>query len=78
MMSVSESDSKLESPYRTVKEAAKFLRLRPQTLNNMRTAGRGPSYYKHGSRIVYHIDELISWSQLSRRDLQARQREFAF
>jgi len=52
----------LQSPYKTVQEAANFLRLSPQTLNNMRSSGKGPSYHKHGRRILYHIDELTSWS----------------
>jgi len=68
----------ISSPYRTVEEAAEFLRLSPQTLNNMRTADRGPCYYKHGRRILYHIDELVSWSQMSRIEIGSPQQEFAF
>ena len=52
----------IESPYRTVHEAAEFLRLSPQTLNNMRSKGTGPSYYKHGRRVLYDVDELRAWS----------------
>lgn len=51
-----------QSPYRTVHEAAEFLRLSPQTMNNMRSKGTGPSYYKHGRRILYDVDELRAWS----------------
>ena len=52
----------IQSPYRTVHEAAEFLRLSPQTLNNMRSKGIGPSYYKHGRRVLYDVDELRAWS----------------
>ena len=52
----------IQSPYRTVNEAAEFLRLSPQTLNNMRSKGTGPSYYKHGRRVLYDVDELRAWS----------------
>ena len=52
----------IQCPYRTVHEAAEFLRLSPQTLNNMRSKGTGPSYYKHGRRVLYDVDELRAWS----------------
>jgi len=35
----------------------------------MRSAGKGPSYRKHGRRIVYHIEELTSWSNHSKQEL---------
>jgi len=38
------------------------MRLSPQTMNNMRCKGTGPSYYKHGRRILYDVDELRAWS----------------
>ena len=66
------------SPYKTVDEAADYLRLQPQTLNNMRTARRGPGYHKHGRRIVYHVDELDRWSQQGRVDIGEVQGEFVF
>ena len=52
----------IDSPYKTVVEAAEFLRLSPQTLNNMRSNNKGPSYHKHGRRILYDIDDLRAWS----------------
>jgi len=54
--------SLIQSPYRTVHEAAEFLRLSPQTMNNMRSKGTGPPYYKHGRRVLYDVDELRAWS----------------
>jgi len=55
------------SPFLTVKEAAHFLRLKPRTLDDMRCQGTGPKFRKHGGRIVYHLDDLIEWSERSRR-----------
>ena len=55
------------SPFLTVKEAAHFLRLQPRTLDDMRCQGTGPKFRKHGGRIVYHLDDLIEWSERSRR-----------
>lgn len=57
----------LESPYLTLVEAAAFLRLAPRTLDNMRQRGTGPLYNKHGGRVRYHRDDLISWADQSRR-----------
>jgi len=51
-----------DSPFRTTAEAARFLRLKKRTLDNMRWKGVGPKYRKHGGRICYHIDDLKAWS----------------
>jgi hypothetical protein len=55
------------SPYLTTKEAAFHLRLKPHTLIKMRMQGRGPAFRKHGRYILYHIDDLDSWSAPQRR-----------
>jgi hypothetical protein len=55
------------SPYLTLHEAAAFLRLQPRTLDNMRQRGTGPLYGKHGGRVRYHRDDLVAWTQGSRR-----------
>lgn len=55
------------SPFMTLQEAAAFLRLDPRTLDNMRQRGTGPLYSKHGGRVVYRRDDLIAWSNDSRR-----------
>lgn len=60
-----------DSPFRTVEEAAQYLRLNPRTLNNMRSAGRGPNFHKHGRRVLYHIDELTRWSSLTEKVMNA-------
>ena len=51
------------SPYLTPEEAGAYLRLEPQTLNNMRWKGLGPNYRKHGGKVLYHRDELDAWSK---------------
>lgn len=60
----------IDSPYKTVDEAAEYLRLNPRTLNNMRSAGRGPCFHKHGRRVLYHIDELAKWSGLTKKTMK--------
>jgi len=58
---------KSDNPFLAVGEAATWLRLKKRTLDNMRWMGTGPKFRKHGGRIFYHVDELIEWSQNSRR-----------
>jgi len=52
----------LKCPFVDVEEAAKFLHLETKTLQNMRWNGMGPKYRKHGRKVVYHEDDLVSWS----------------
>lgn len=49
-------------PFLTTKEAARFLRLKANTLEKMRVWGGGPIYRKHGRFVFYHIDDLNAWS----------------
>ena len=51
-----------QSPYLTTQEAANYLRLRPNTLEQKRMTGDGPPYRDHGN-IVYHLDDLRRWSK---------------
>jgi hypothetical protein len=51
-----------KSPYLNEVEAAKFLRITAKTLRNMRWRDEGPTYRKHGSRVLYHIRDLRNWS----------------
>ena len=46
----------------TIAEAAELLRVHRRTLDNMRWRGTGPTFRRHGGRIVYQRDELIAWS----------------
>ncbi|PCJ38989.1 MAG: DNA-binding protein [Alphaproteobacteria bacterium] len=50
------------SPYMNTREAAKYLGLCPTTLEKRRWLGLGPCYRKHGTIVVYHIDDLENWS----------------
>jgi hypothetical protein len=47
-------------------EAAKFLRLSPQTLRNWRTQCRGPVYIKAGRAIRYAIEDLRAFMEQNR------------
>ena len=60
-----------EGPYLTTREAALFLKLKPNTLEKMRVYGGGPSYRKHGRNVRYHIDDLTGWSDRRKRDWTA-------
>jgi molybdenum cofactor biosynthesis enzyme MoaA len=43
-------------------EVAEFLRVSKRTLERWRMNGTGPSFRKHGRRIVYDIADLNDWS----------------
>ena len=58
--------SQSESPFMTEAEAADFLKLKPKTLRNMRWRGVGPCYRKHGSRVIYEVNDLKSYSSSSK------------
>ena len=51
----------------TTKEAAEELRLKPHTLENMRSDGKGPIFMKLGGRVFYHRADLKTWHRESRR-----------
>ena len=57
-----------------VKEAAQYLRLSPQTLNNKRVKGDGPAFRKFGRRVVYAQADLVAWAdkQTHNNSQQAR------
>lgn len=55
------------SPYLTTKEAARYLRLRPSTLQRWRSVGGGPPYRKFGGRVVYLRLELEAFAEAGRR-----------
>lgn len=39
-------------------DAARYIGVRPATLNNWRSQGRGPAFVKLGARVVYRRSEL--------------------
>lgn len=61
-----DNEQRSKSPFLTTEEAADYLRVERRTLDNWRWAGLGPNWRKHGGRIVYHIDDLIAFSNRGR------------
>jgi excisionase family DNA binding protein len=56
-----------EKPFLNTKEAAAWLRLTKNTLEKMRVQGTGPAYRKHGRYVRYHIEDLVDYSNASKR-----------
>ncbi len=56
-----------EKPFLNTKEAAGWLRLTKNTLEKMRVNGTGPAYRKHGRYVRYHIEDLVDYSNASKR-----------
>jgi hypothetical protein len=52
-------------------EAAKFLRLSPQTLRNWRTQSRGPAYSRAGRAIRYAMEDLRAFMARNRVKIEA-------
>lgn len=45
-----------------VRDAAKFLQVKPKTMTNWRYRGTGPAWRKHGGSVVYSLAELERYS----------------
>jgi excisionase family DNA binding protein len=54
-------------PRLTVKEAAEYLRVGVQTLNNLRVKGGGPPYIKMGAAVRYDTEDLDAWIDQKKR-----------
>jgi hypothetical protein len=52
-----------ERRYLNNREAAAFLKLSPRTLEKQRVLGGGPRFRKFGRRVVYALDDLVSWAE---------------
>ena len=52
-----------ERRYLTNTEAADFLKLSPRTLEKQRVIGGGPRFRKFGRRVVYALDDLVTWAE---------------
>lgn len=48
-------------------KTAEMLNISPRTLERWRIEGRGPTYRKLGSRVIYLLDDLILWLDEQRR-----------
>jgi excisionase family DNA binding protein len=66
-MTTDNQKSAPEKPFRTTREAAAWLGLTRNTLEKWRVHGGGPPYRKHGRYVRYHNDDLIAWSEASKR-----------
>ena len=62
-----DKSDKTRKAFLNAKEAAEYLGLKPNTLAKMRVYGNGPKFRKHGFRVLYAIDDLIAWSEGTRR-----------
>jgi len=51
------------SPYLNAKQAAFFLKMSPRSLQRLRAIGEGPTVRRHARMVLYHIDDLKTWSQ---------------
>lgn len=58
----------MEKEFLTTEEAAKFLDVKPNTLEIWRVRGYGPSFHKFGRNVRYHIiDDLEAYKRSQRR-----------
>ena len=55
------------SPFLCTKQAAFYLGLTARRLQAMRAGREGPRFRRHSRYVVYHIDDLDSWSDGSGR-----------
>lgn len=46
-----------------VEEAARKMRMAKRTLDNHRWMNTGPTFRRHGGRIVYRLSDLLAWSE---------------
>jgi hypothetical protein len=56
-----------DEPFLNTKQAAALLGLKPNTLEKMRVYGGGPIYRKHGRKVRYHLQDLMMWSEATKR-----------
>ena len=51
------------SPFLSPEQAAHYLGLSVRTLQEYRSAGKGPRFRRHSRHVRYHIADLEHWSQ---------------
>jgi len=54
-------DAKITSLFLTRAEAAAYLKLTPESLSNLHSQGKGPTYYRKVGRVYYLEQDLIEW-----------------
>ncbi|MCJ8159713.1 helix-turn-helix domain-containing protein (plasmid) [Sphingomonas sp. LaA6.9] len=56
------------NPYLVSKQAAAYLGVSASYLGQLRGKGTGPNYRRHAKSYLYHIDDLIAWSNAQSRE----------
>lgn len=56
------------NPYLVSKQAAAYLGVSASYLGQLRCKETGPNYRRHGKSYLYHIDDLIAWSNAQSRE----------
>lgn len=51
-----------QSPFLTTEDAARYLALSPKTLEKFRVYGGGPTFRRHGRKVLYAKADLQAWS----------------
>lgn len=54
-------DEKVTSLFLTRPEAAAYLKMTPESLSNLHSQGKGPTYHKKMGRVYYLEQDLIEW-----------------
>lgn len=68
-------ETKLTSPFLTTREAARYLRMRPSTMERWRSSALGPRYRKFGGRVVYTQEDLEAFANAGLRSSTSDQTE---
>ena len=55
-------------PFLNTRQTSHYLGLSKRFLEKMRARGEGPIFRHHGRFVLYHIDDLDSWSRGSAGD----------
>lgn len=59
------------NPFLNSPQAAHYLRMSNRQIERLRSRGDGPIFRRHGRYIRYHIDDLVAWSEDTRRPSDA-------
>jgi len=58
-----DSESAVREEYLRPTEVAAILRVKPKTLANWRSLGKGPDWRRHGRLIIYERTDVVRYSQ---------------
>lgn len=51
------------NPFFNTAQASHYLGVSTRTLERLRRRGEGPPFRRHARFVLYHIDDLITWSR---------------